>query len=127
LGELKELASDTAVLADIKAACGLPKPDTEVHVHFGPLVSGAAVVASKDTFETLLDQHRNILGLEMEAYAAFVASESMGKPRPKTVVIKGVSDFADAKKDDRYQAYAAELSARFFVKSIERLCALPKF
>jgi nucleoside phosphorylase len=88
---------------------------TELSAHMGPLVSGAAVVAHKPTFDRLLNQHRGILGVDMEAYAVAAAALGSAKPRPGFLIIKGVSDFADEDKDDDFQEFAASVSANFLL------------
>ena len=118
---LKGMAKDAAMLGEIKRAAKGNKPDTELSVHLGPLVSGAAVVAHKPTFDGLLDQHRGILGVDMEAYAVAAAAIGGGKPRPEFVVIKGVSDYADENKDDDFQQYAASVSALFLLAAAKEL------
>jgi nucleoside phosphorylase len=46
----------------------------------------------------------------MEAYAVFAAADDAPIPQPKAFVLKGVSDFADDKKDDSFHSYAAHTS-----------------
>lgn len=77
------------------------------------MVSGAAVVAHKPTFDALLAQHRGILGLDMEAYAVAAAALGAGRPRPQTVIIKAVCDYADKDKEGDFQEYAASVSTAF--------------
>lgn len=108
---LKEVCLDVGLLARIKSEARGRKPNAELRVHFGPLASGAAVVANRDVFEALLDQHRDLLGIEMEAYGVVVACRGSGKPRPLSVVMKSVCDYADKDKSDDYQEYAAHTSA----------------
>lgn len=120
IGALKDIAEDKATLASIKEKAAGKKPISELSVHFGPLVSGAAVVADKSTFSGLLDQHRGILGIDMEAYGVAVAALGSAKPRPIPVIVKGVSDYADAKKNDEYQEYAASVSAAFLHTAASR-------
>ncbi|WP_229202615.1 phosphorylase family protein [Rhizobium rhizogenes] len=112
---LKAMTKDEVVLASIKKASRGNKPNTELKAHLGPLVSGAAVLAHKPTFDQLLDQHRGILGVDMEAYAVAAAALGSAKPRPKFLIVKGVSDFADENKDDDYQEFAASVSANFLL------------
>lgn len=112
---LRAMTKDDVVLAGIKKASRGNKPKTELKAHIGPLVSGAAVVAHKPTFNLLLDQHRGILGVDMEAYAVAAAVMGSAKPRPKFLIVKGVSDFADENKDDDYQEFAASVSANFLL------------
>jgi nucleoside phosphorylase len=109
--EMKEICSDVELLARIKAQARGRKPRDELRVHFGPLASGAAVVANNTVFDGLLDQHRNLLGIEMEAYGIVTACKGSGRPRPGAIVLKSVCDFADKDKDDDFQEYAAHTSA----------------
>jgi nucleoside phosphorylase/CheY-like chemotaxis protein len=108
---LKECCSDVSLLARIKSEARGKRPNTELRAHFGPLASGAVVVSNKSVFDTLLDQHRNLLGIEMEAYGAALACKGMGKPRPVSLIMKAVSDYADKDKVDDFQEYAAHTSA----------------
>lgn len=117
---LKDIAEDKLGLAAIKHSIAGTKPSSELAVHFGPLVSGASVMASELAFENLLDQHRGILGIEMEGYAIASAAVGSGKPRPTAMIIKGVCDFADADKNDDYQEYAANVSAKFLYEAALR-------
>jgi nucleoside phosphorylase/CheY-like chemotaxis protein len=114
---LKAMTKDEVLLAGVKKASRGSKPKTELTAHVGPLVSGAAVVAHKPTFDRLLDQHRGILGVDMEAYAVAAAALGSAKPRPKFLIVKGVSDFADENKDDDYQEFAASVSANFLLSA----------
>jgi nucleoside phosphorylase len=85
------------------------------------MVSGAAVVAHKPTFDRLLVQHRGILGLDMEAYAVAAAALGAGKPRPLHLVVKGVCDHADKDKHGDFQQYAASVSTAFAVAAADRI------
>jgi nucleoside phosphorylase/CheY-like chemotaxis protein len=109
--QLAEMSMDVGLLATIKAAARGRKPDTDLHLRIGPLASGAAVVADKATFDGLLDKNRDVLGLEMEAYAVCAACKGSGRPRPTPIIMKAVCDFADEKKADDFQEYAAHTSA----------------
>ncbi|ACS38971.1 response regulator [Methylorubrum extorquens] len=114
---IREMKRDVALLAQIKAKYQGPKPPHELSLHIGPLASGAVVVADKPTFHRLQDQHRNLLGIDMEAYGVAVACRGAGKPRPQFIVAKAVSDFADKDKADDFQPYAAHNSARFLLEA----------
>lgn len=112
LASLADTVSSPEALAGIKASCSGKKPTSELRVHLGPLASGASVVANLAVFEDLLSQHRNLLGIEMEAYGVATACQGSGKPRPRFLVVKSVCDFADKDKSDDFQEYAAQTSAR---------------
>ena len=114
------------MLATIKKEARGKKPDYELRAHFGPLASGAAVVANHQVFETLLNQHRNLLGIEMEAYGVVMACKGSGKPRPIPVVMKSVCDYADRDKDDDYQEYAAHRARFFSTERRKSSCRFPR-
>ncbi|MCJ2007966.1 histidine kinase [Methylobacterium sp. J-092] len=118
--DLKDLAEDASAMAKIKLKFAGSKPRSDLGVHFGPLVSGAAVVAHKPTFDSLLNQHRGILGIDMEAYSVAAAARGGGKPRPVAIIVKAVCDYADEQKDDDYQGYAAHVSAEFIWSAAKR-------
>jgi nucleoside phosphorylase len=79
----------------------------------GILASGAAVVQSQDLVNEILKNSRKVVGLEMEAYGIFQAAHLASQPRPRVLVAKSVSDFANSEKSDEWQQYAAFTSARF--------------
>lgn len=118
---LKEICKEPYLLAGIKSAARCKKPSSELQAHFGPLASGASVVANHATFSGLLSQNRDLLGIEMEAYGVVVACKGSGQPRPIPLVMKSVCDFADKDKDDDYQEYAAFTSARLLFEAFKRL------
>ncbi|MGH6884355.1 MAG: hypothetical protein ACREFM_25765, partial [Hypericibacter sp.] len=118
--QLVEICKDPALLAQVKARIRGTKPDRELRAHIGPVASGAAVVADAGTFEGLLDQHRGLLGIEMEAYGVATACMACGKPRPRFLAMKGVSDYADKDKDDSLQEYAAQASAGLMLEAARR-------
>lgn len=109
----KEVCRDKVLLASIKASFDGAVPDHDLDAKVGPLTSGAAVVTDPVTFESILPQHRKLLGLEMEAYGIMAAGRGNGLPRPTVLAIKSVSDHADQKKADDFQPYAAHTSAQF--------------
>ena len=79
----------------------------------GLLASGAAVVQSQALVDDILEKSRKAVGIDMEAYGIFHAAHLATSPRPKVLVAKSVSDFADKRKNDKWQQYAAFTSARF--------------
>jgi len=118
---LKNLFDDVGLLATIRSKCNAAPNRGDLKVRVAPMASGASVVANAKLFEELLDGNRDITGLEMEAYGIFVAANGCAKPRPIPLVMKSVCDFADEDKDDDYQRYAAQTSARCFYEAIKRL------
>ena len=90
----------------------------------GPVASGSLVVADLDVIQQIKDQHRKLLGVEMEAYGVYAAARTCGSPQPLALSIKSVCDFADEVKDDRFQSYSAYVSASVAIRFLE--CYLPK-
>lgn len=110
--KFKQIARDVAFLAKVKSEWLAERPASELSIRVGPSASGAAVLADRSTAEKILAQHRELLGIEMEAYGVFAAAEEATAPRPLAFALKSVVDFADGEKNDRYQPYGAYVSAR---------------
>jgi len=96
------------------------KPSAPPKLLKGPVATGSAVLADKSVTERILLQQRKLLGVEMELYGAYVASEYAAKPRPMVVGLKSVCDFADADKADGSQKYSAYVSARVAQRFVEQ-------
>lgn len=108
--KLQQVSDNHIALNDIKRSWPT-KCSAELTVHVGPLASGAAVLEDPLLTERIQDQHRKVLGVEMEAYGVFAAAQDAPAPQPKVVVLKSVCDFADEDKNDDYQDYASYTSA----------------
>jgi nucleoside phosphorylase len=78
------------------------RPDSDPVIHYGVIATGSAVVKHAPTREEIRQKHRAIC-LEMEA-----AGLMNNFP---CVVIRGISDYADSHKNDRWQPYAAASAA----------------
>jgi nucleoside phosphorylase len=116
---VEQLRSDKAALAQIAAqapddAPGLPK------LLIGPVACGSAVIADGDIVAEISKQNRNTCGIEMECYGMFDAANSATKPRPLSFALKGVCDYANPHKNDKYQRYAAYASTRVTQLLFER-------
>ena len=86
----------------------------ETHVLIGAMASGSAVVANKVVLEKQIrGQFDSTKGLEMEGYGVAYAASHATEPRPKAIIAKSVCDFADNRKSDMYQKYAAYTSCEF--------------
>lgn len=96
----------------------MPSSEHSVHVG-GYLGSGSAVVKSAVVLNDIQELYqKNIIGLDMEAYSIFIASEN-SEVTTIPIVIKAVQDFADSEKDKEYRAFSCYASARFFFKFCE--------
>jgi len=115
----KVLIEDASLAAQIKAEWRGPAPSHELRMRVGPLGSGSAVLADSERVGKIGEQHRKVLGIDMEAYSIFAAAAEATVPRPTAFCIKSICDFADELKDDSFQSYAAYTSAetlRHFVE-----------
>lgn len=109
-----ELSSRPEVVAAIRSGWTHSAPAGKLSVRVGPMASGAAVLATDGALDPITAQNRELLGVEMEAYAVMAAADYARQPAPYALAIKSVCDFADAHKGDNWQAYAAYTSAAFF-------------
>jgi nucleoside phosphorylase/CheY-like chemotaxis protein len=80
----------------------------------GNMASGDSVVQNNAVIDMMITNHlRNADGLDMEAYGMYYASQQALYPKPIPICMKAISDFANKKKNDKHQAYAACVSAEF--------------
>jgi nucleoside phosphorylase len=91
---------------------GAPASASFPAVHFGPIASGEKVVASTAEVKKLIDLHPKMCAVEMEAggvaTTAFAAAHRVG-----FFVVRSICDFADSKKSDSWQRFAADAAASF--------------
>ena len=88
--------------------------NNETHVHIGAMASGSAVVANRLILDQQVkSQFSSTKGLEMEGYGVAYAASHSTEPRPKAIIAKSVCDFADSRKSDMYQKFAAYTSCEF--------------
>ncbi|MEV4511784.1 hypothetical protein AB0K00_22780 [Dactylosporangium sp. NPDC049525] len=79
-------------------------------VKVAPMASGSGVVKDGLTWANLAQMGvRSVAALEMEA--ATIATVARHQQVPHWLVVKGVMDHADPRKDDRYKRFAARASA----------------
>nr|WP_314486833.1 hypothetical protein [uncultured Pseudomonas sp.] len=96
-----------------------PRPPNDPNVLLGPMATGAVVLEDPETVELIKSQHRNTIGVEMEAYGVMSAAYYYsGVNRPQAVAIKSVCDFANPEKNDSWQSYASYTSAQLAYKFI---------
>lgn len=94
----------------------------ETHVHVGAMASGSAVVANRTILEQQVKgQFQSTKGLEMEGYGVAYAASHATEPRPKAIIAKSVCDFADSRKSDKYQKFAAYTSCEFVQLMLEKI------
>lgn len=88
-----------------------PHPEA-LKVHFGTILSGSKVVADGRVISELTATWTQAVGLEMEAGGGAAAAHN-SPSRPTFIIIKGVSDKADSKKDDSYRSFSAYVAVDF--------------
>ncbi|MYN18491.1 hypothetical protein GTP81_17205 [Rugamonas sp. FT107W] len=117
----RTLQQDATFFSQMRTEWPATKPSTVLAAHIGPCASGPIVVADGTTLQKIkATQHRDVLGLEMEAYGLYCAAAVAGVPRPMAFSIKAVCDFADPRKNDEMQKYAAYTSARTLYEFLRR-------
>ncbi|MBF0440187.1 MAG: tetratricopeptide repeat protein, partial [Magnetococcales bacterium] len=81
-------------------------------VHVGSMACASQVIENDTIFEDLARYERKTVALDMESYAIGVLSQYWNK---RMLVVKGVQDFANRDKEDRFRSFAAERAAWFLL------------
>ncbi|EKD71057.1 MAG: Phosphorylase family [uncultured bacterium] len=92
------------------------KPDSVIKTILGPFASGSAVIQHDSISRDILRHNRKLIGIDMETYGVFYAASNSILPAPKVFAFKSICDFADEKKNDNYQTYAAFTSAQYLYR-----------
>jgi nucleoside phosphorylase len=108
-----------AAVADIarpparrKAISGIELPK----LHIAPVAS-VYTVRGDNPFEEICMFVRNTAAIDMEAYTFYrTVAEFSGV---RALLVKGVSDYADGKKNDTYHDYASAVSAAYVLRFIQ--------
>lgn len=114
------LASDAALLGEIREKWDGKKPESPLRLIIAPVASGSAVRADGEVVGEVKAQHRKAISIEMEAYGVMAAAHQSPVPEVRAFVAKAICDFADTAKNDDYQAYAAYTSASILRVFAER-------
>jgi len=112
--QFERIEKDHIALSTVYAECPTHKPDTHLKVHIGPFASGASVIADPAVTVKLKEQHRKIIGFDMESYGVMTAANDCDEPKPKVIIIKSVCDFGNTHKNDLFQPYASYTSVALF-------------
>ena len=107
-------------LTDMVYSGALPRGVVRCHPSLATMVSGSAVVADEGIRSSILKQHRKIDAIEMELAGVFRAVNLLDDSII-VIGVKAVSDFADKRKADNVQEFAARASGLFVVSAIEML------
>lgn len=82
-----------------------PREENKVVVHYGTIASGNQVMKDAQTRDLLSNEPGGVLCFEMEAAGLMNNFDCL--------VIRGIADYADSHKNDRWQPYAAAVAAAF--------------
>jgi nucleoside phosphorylase len=86
------------------------------------MASGSTVVANRLILEKqIYSQYKETKALEMESYGVAYAALHCTEPRPYPIIAKSICDFADARKSDQYQKFAAYTSCEFLKFLCEKI------
>ncbi|HXZ16367.1 MAG TPA: hypothetical protein VEH77_10415, partial [Roseiarcus sp.] len=88
------------------------------------MATGSRVAEDISLFPAIHRYARKTLGVDMEGSALAAVAEIEGVER--CLVVKGVQDYADPDKDDRFRHYAIEASYRFLAAFLRREMGPPK-
>ena len=92
--------------------------------HIVPMASGSAV-RSDNPFEDIRIPVRDTIAVDMEG-ATFYRT-TMEFPGIRSLLVKGVSDYADPEKDNYYHAYAAAVSSTYVLSFIKEYVSWKRF
>ena len=107
-----EESSGSNLALTIKTSTQIRVP--ELHIFFGLVASADVVMRSGLHRDAVVSWHREVVPRQREAKGGIIAFEMEGAGVWEifpTVVIKGVSDYADSHKGDDWQQYAAARAA----------------
>lgn len=100
----------------------LPRPDGTFRspgLHFGVVASGEKVIRSTDFIRSLVSPWSRLAAVEMESFGVALAAYR-APTLPGVLMIKAISDWADARKNDRWHKYAADVAASFLTALLRR-------
>jgi nucleoside phosphorylase len=95
-----------------------PAPRDSIVIHTDAMASGGKVVASERLLESISTISRKVCSVEMEAIGVAEACSVRPIPTP-FIVVKAVTDLADADKDDRYHPFATAAVADLLAVLVE--------
>lgn len=95
---------------------------TDLKLVLGPLACGTAVVGNSEIVDDMIKKHsRKTVGLDMESYGVFFASNYGLNNSVMPICLKSISDFADEHKGNDFQKYASYTSTRFAKYLVEEV------
>jgi len=91
-------------------------------IYAGMMLSGSSVIDSVSQVEVIRKRFPSAIGIEMEAHAIYCAVDAGIGAKPSALVIKGIADHGQGKKNKAAQKLASAMSfmARRCFKWVER-------
>lgn len=123
IGKFNDFISEDVVASKVYAELkrvGLQEDGMAVpKVHVGLGACGSYVVCDEAFMERLVkDDNRNLKGLDMEGYGMYLAGHML---RRNCVLVKGIADFGNPEKDDKYHKVCSYASAWFVMRYIKKM------
>jgi nucleoside phosphorylase len=119
--EPKQIPADSTLLDRAQALPNTPfpilvdRPDETTafpSIEFGVIASGDKVISAESERDKIASVNRKIMAIEMEGYGVTSAAWNSFE-RVRCLVIRSLCDYADNKKDDQWQEYAAAVAASY--------------
>ena len=109
----------TKLFAELKRMDLLVEDMAQPSIHVGPGACGSYVVGDEDFMKQLVkDDNRNLKGLDMEGYGLYLAGHMLKK---NCVLVKGIADFGNSEKGDKYHQVCSYASAWFVMRYIKKM------
>jgi nucleoside phosphorylase len=86
--------------------------ETRPKIEIGVIASGDKVISDANERDKIAASNRKILAIEMEGYGVIEAAHQTFE-RVRCLVIRGLCDYADSTKNDKWHPYAAAVAAGF--------------
>jgi nucleoside phosphorylase len=109
------LLNRTQALPDADFLILVDRPDGTKKIpkiEWGVIASGEKVIADASERDKIAAANRKIMAIEMEAYGV-IAAAWQSFEQVRCLVIRALCDYADDKKNDQWQAYAAAVAAGY--------------
>lgn len=118
--KFSELVADRDILFEMNKDLSARNVKVDEHsncmAQIAPTVCGPYVMASGAVAKLISESDRKLLALDMEGFGLYLTAHNLGK---KALWIKGISDYADTDKNDKYHKHCAYASAYILYKYVK--------
>jgi len=116
---ISEQVAASKLFAELKRVGLLVEGMDVPNIHVGPGACGSYVVGDESFMKQLVNEdNRNLKGLDMEGYGLYLAGHMLNKT---CVLVKGIADFGDENKNDKYHKVCSYASAWFVMHFIKKM------